>query len=331
MIISKQLPQAVPVTDSRGMMDWRWVATLNGLIGALPPAGGFVVNGSGGTYGPMTLFQGLEAARPSPENGYIYFALDTGTLFYEQGGLWVSFDPALVGDITKPANSPITTLATVFPSPGTYGAANLTPTLTIDAKGRVTNLLFENITAPAIPAGGNLTLQFNDNGVLNGTGGITFNGLGLQFTTPGPTREALSPLTTKGDIFVRDTASTRLPVGANGSYLRSNSATATGLEWVDNTLEVRFNFGDATPKPIGTVPADRVVRSATITILTPFDDVLATLALTSLMGTGDNLPQEQGTYGTFPGIQFGVNTAIELTIAGLSTTGAGLVTITLED
>ena len=40
-----------------------------------------------------------------------------------------------------------------------------------------------------------------------------------------------SPLTTKGDLYTYDTGNVRLPVGADGLFLKANSATATGLEW----------------------------------------------------------------------------------------------------
>lgn len=44
---------------------------------------------------------------------------------------------------------------------------------------------------------------------------------------------ALSPLTTKGDLLTRDVSNNvRLPVGTDGFVLSANSATATGLEWV---------------------------------------------------------------------------------------------------
>lgn len=61
-----------------------------------------------------------------------------------------------------------------------------------------------------------------------------------NFTAPTPplglyTEGAASPLTTKGDLYTYDTADQRLPIGTDGQILSANSATATGLEWIDNT------------------------------------------------------------------------------------------------
>lgn len=42
-----------------------------------------------------------------------------------------------------------------------------------------------------------------------------------------------SPLTTKGDIYTYSTGNTRLPVGTNGQILSANSATTTGLQWIN--------------------------------------------------------------------------------------------------
>lgn len=335
-----QFPTQVPFVDASDRIDFRWLRVLQGLVAGLPPSGsGFVIDGSSTTFGPMVLYQGLDSAKPGvPTAGSIYFALDTGNIWAAVGGTWVKLDPALTGDITKPAGSSVTTLATVFGSPGTYGSSSLTPTLTIDEKGRITGLVMQPITATASPGGIDGSIQFNNLGTLDGSTTIFFDPTtnALVFSNPAPTRENLSPLTVKGDIFVRNaTASTRLPIGTDGQVLIADSAEATGLRWVDrNTVEVRFDFGDATPKPIVTVPANRVVRAASINILTAFDDAAATLELGTpddLMEATDSAPSMLGTYGTEPSVQYGIDTLVELTItAGTSTQGSGLVTIQLE-
>jgi hypothetical protein len=50
-----------------------------------------------------------------------------------------------------------------------------------------------------------------------------------------------TPLTTKGDLFTFDTADARIGVGANGTVLTANSATATGLEWVAPSIATPIN------------------------------------------------------------------------------------------
>lgn len=49
---------------------------------------------------------------------------------------------------------------------------------------------------------------------------------------------ALSPLTTKGDLFAYSTLNTRLPVGTNGQVLTADSGEATGLKWDDAASDV---------------------------------------------------------------------------------------------
>jgi hypothetical protein len=173
-------PVSVKVTDSQGLIDRRWLNVITSLTAAQPPAGsGFVTDGSTTTYAPMTLYQGADSDKTGlPVTGDLYYALDTGATYYAAGGGWQQFSAALTGDVSKPSNSSVTSLATVFLTPGTYGAANLTPTLTIDAKGRVTDLTFQSIVAtPAPPAGTNGSIQFNNSGAIGGTSLIFYNAI----------------------------------------------------------------------------------------------------------------------------------------------------------
>ena len=81
----------------------------------------------------------------------------------------------------------------------------------------------------AASAGAN---NFVDSVAVNtGTGVITLGRSGLSDLTS----LTLSPLTTKGDLWVFGTANTRLPVGTNSYALVADSSTATGLNWAPNS------------------------------------------------------------------------------------------------
>jgi hypothetical protein len=337
--MSAQFPVQVPFIDNKGLIDRRWLAVLSQLKASLPPTGsGYVTDGSQTSYGPMVLYQGPASGRPAvPDVGEMYFALDTGILYFDAGGTWTEFSAPLTGDVTKPAGSNVTSLADVFIGAGTYGGPTLTPVLTIDSKGRITGISFETITASITAAGASGSLQFNNSGVMDGAGILYSPSTGgLIFTNPVPTREALSPLTTKGDIFVRNaTVSTRLPVGVNGQMLVADSTATTGLVWSDNgETVVPFNFGDATPKPLFTIAAGKTVFTAAIVILVPFDDTSSTLSIgdvgdvVRLLDVSDNLPTQVGTYETTPGAKYSTATGLTLSIhPGTSTQGNGLVVI----
>ena len=238
-----QFPQQVPFVDNLGRIDFRWLRVLQqiqqqaeagGGGGGSTATGNFVIDGSALTYGQMKLYQGADSSKSgSPQSGSIYFALDTGKIYYAASGSWDLIDAAITGDVSKPSGSTVATLATVFPSPGTYGTANLIPSITVDAKGRVTGVTLQTVQAQASPGGNNGSIQYNDNGFLGGATGVSYNNAtgGLQFTNPSITFNNLSPLTTKGDLLVYTTSSVRLPVGTEGQLLTVSSSTAAGVAW----------------------------------------------------------------------------------------------------
>lgn len=234
-----QIPLNRAMVDSKGMITVPWSFWFQSQNAGLPPAGaGYVVDGSASQV-TMTLFQGLDSQKGTPQNGYIYFALDTGKTYVSTGGNWVLQDPQYTGDVTKSAGSTVLSLANVFGSPGTYGSATQTPILTVDAKGRITGLSFTTISATPTPVGLNGELQFNQGGTLGGTTGITYvsSSQSLFFTNPQATINNLSPLIAKGDIMTRDTANTtRLPVGNNDQIIIADSTANTGLRWIDHNF-----------------------------------------------------------------------------------------------
>lgn len=89
----------------------------------------------------------------------------------------------------------------------------------IDGSGGTTGL---TLTGGPITVNGTLT--------LGGTLAIANGGTGQ--TTALAAFNTLSPLTTKGDIIVRDTTNNvRVPVGTNGQVLIADSAQASGVRW----------------------------------------------------------------------------------------------------
>jgi hypothetical protein len=76
-----------------------------------------------------------------------------------------------------------------------------------------------------VATAGSLILPQNDAGILyfTATGAAIF----YDYIQAG----AVSPLTTKGDLYTFSTSDARLGVGANGTTLVADSAEATGLKW----------------------------------------------------------------------------------------------------
>jgi len=146
---------------------------------------------------------------------------------------------SLTGDVTYTSPTfdgsgnvtAVATLASSGVSSGTYGTSTAIPTLTIDSKGRVSSAGSVNIIADANTLTGT-TLASNvvsssltsvgtiTTGVWSGTAiAITKGGTGA--TTKAAAFDALSPMTTAGDIIYGGASGTgaRLAAGSNGQVL----------------------------------------------------------------------------------------------------------------
>jgi len=86
---------------------------------------------------------------------------------------------------------------------------------------------------------------------------LTSHADGFNFRKP-------SPLTVKGDIFVRtNTSDVALPVGANGTVLSADSSEVTGLKWVAVS-----GGGSGTVTNSGTLTSNAVIIGAGTTVVT---------------------------------------------------------------
>lgn len=332
-----------------------WQFWLQGLESGLAPIGsGYVIDSTLSTTGSTSIGQGAQSARTgTPSINSIYFADDTGGIFTVQGGAWQQQTPAYTGDVTKPAFSTITSLATVNSAPGTYGSSTTVPIITVDAKGRVTTAGFAPVEMPPLPGSAGDIIYRGATGNPAATAELTYDPLTgnikvwsqITFSNAIPTFTNLSPLTTKGDVIGFDgNINVRVPVGTDGYVLTADSTTDSGLKWATPPgsnpafIEVAFNYGDASPKLLTTVPANKLVLMSSIVIKTPLNGVGATLQIGStgtpgdVMDTTDNAPSIQSNWTNNPDTVYGSDTPIYLTINNGSgaTAGSGLVILQIQ-
>jgi hypothetical protein len=103
-------------------------------------------------------------------------------------------------------------------------------------------------------------------------------------------------------------------------------------------LEYTFAYGDASPVPITTALAGKIVYGVCVHIVVPFNGVGASITIGDaadpdrLMAANENDPSQVGTNETNPAYKFAADTPVLLTInpgAGGSQ-GSGLITLNIQ-
>lgn len=102
------------------------------------------------------------------------------------------------------------------------GGAATTPA-TLGSLGTTTTVLHGN--AAGAPTFGAVSLSADVSGTLPIANG------GTGQTTANPAFNALSPLTTKGDVLAYSTVNARLPVGTDGQVITADSTQTLGIKW----------------------------------------------------------------------------------------------------
>ncbi len=171
---------------------------------------------------------------------------DSGNVLTSNGTIWTSAAPAGGGAPTT------ATYLTATAEAGLSAEVNL-GALT---SGLLKHTVTAGVSTPATAVAG--TDYYNPGGT---NVAVADGGTGADTTTAG--FNALSPLTTKGDIITRDTTNNiRLGVGTNGQVLTADSAQSAGVNWATPAVTVKA------------LSANQTISSATMAKVTGLDQTV---------------------------------------------------------
>jgi len=208
------------------------------FVGILPTTkGGTGVNGTA-TFPSSGTVAVVPAAGVVKSNGTALSASNvdlttevTGTLPVANGGTGItSLGAGVATWLGTPSSANLASAVTDETGTGALVFAT-SPTLVTPALGTPTALVLTSATGLPLTTGVTGTLPIGSGGTGQTTATLAFN--------------ALSPLTTKGDLVSNDgTNDVRVAVGANGTVLTADSAQTSGLSWTAPLANPMDSQGD---------------------------------------------------------------------------------------
>jgi hypothetical protein len=231
---TSQIPLGFNIADANGRVTQPW-------------AFWFQSTGNNSTNGANNVQVGLQANLPSaPTNSNsVYLAYDSGNTYVSNGTSWTELLPVFTGDVYNTVGSNNLQLSTVNKAIGTFGDPNNYPVITVDSKGRITNVSLQAVQAGGSSGGGGggsgstTTLVGDVTGVGVGTINTT---LSNTTVVPGTYTNATVTVDSKGRVISATS-------GGSGSAQSGVIVGNLNCGKVTEIVTARIDFGSVTDLP----------------------------------------------------------------------------------